>query len=48
MQQKPKENVQVVFSGKVAFVNNIPGKQNVVIVDHGNNYYTTYGNLKKK
>lgn len=39
--------VQSVFSGKVAFLNEIEGFGSTVIIDHGDHYYTVYSNLSK-
>ncbi len=37
--------VNVVFEGKVAFSDWVPGYGQTVIVDHGDHYYTLYGHL---
>ncbi len=41
----PGVKVQTVAPGKVIFSNILPGYGNVVIVDHGERYYTLYGRL---
>ncbi|MCX7954510.1 MAG: peptidoglycan DD-metalloendopeptidase family protein [Bacteroidales bacterium] len=41
----PESNVRAVFDGIVSNVIYIPGKNNVIIIKHGN-YYTVYANLK--
>lgn len=41
------ETVSSVADGIVVFVNNINGMQNIVIVQHDNDYYTVYGNLEE-
>lgn len=38
-------NAHVVAPGKVAFVGVVEGYQNVIVVDHSDNYYTVYGHL---
>ncbi len=40
------ECVHAVFPGKIAFIGNLPGYGNVIIVNHMNNYYTVYGGVK--
>ncbi len=42
---KPNESVRAVGKGKVIFADNFIGFQTVIIVDHGNGYFTIYGNL---
>jgi septal ring factor EnvC (AmiA/AmiB activator) len=37
--------VQVVADGKVAYADRFVGYGNLVIIDHGNGYFTLYGNL---
>jgi septal ring factor EnvC (AmiA/AmiB activator) len=39
--------ISSVFTGKVAFVGSLPGFGKTVIVDHGDHYYSIYGNQKK-
>ena len=46
IQTKEKANVRVVFEGKVAGIQFIPGYQNTIIVQHGT-YYTVYSNLEE-
>lgn len=41
------EVVKSVYSGKVTFADQIDGFGKVIVVDHGNNYYTVYGSLKE-
>jgi septal ring factor EnvC (AmiA/AmiB activator) len=36
--------VRAVFSGVVSFVGSLPGLGQVLILDHGDHYYTVYGN----
>ncbi len=40
------QKVHSVAVGRVRFSGSVPGFGNVVILDHGSRYYTTYGNLK--
>ena len=42
---KPKESVRAVGKGKVIFADKFIGFQTVIIVDHGNRYFSIYGNL---
>lgn len=39
--------VKSVFEGEISFVGNLPGFGPTVIVDHGDHFYTVYGNNKK-
>jgi septal ring factor EnvC (AmiA/AmiB activator) len=36
--------VRAVFGGVVSFVGSLPGLGKVLILDHGDHYYTVYGN----
>jgi len=40
----PGSNVKAVFSGVVSFAGSLPGLGQVLILDHGDHYYTVYGN----
>lgn len=40
----PGSPVRAVFSGVVAFAGSLPGLGQVLILDHGDHYYTVYGN----
>ena len=42
---KPNENVRAVGKGKVIFADEFIDFQAVIIIDHGNGYFTIYGNL---
>ena len=42
---QPNEVVKSVGTGKIIFANKFIGFQSVIIVDHGNGYFTIYGNL---
>lgn len=39
--------VNTIFDGKVAFVGSVEGHGQTIIVDHGDHYYTVYGNLSE-
>ncbi len=39
--------VKTVFDGTVAFVGDLPGHNQTVIIDHGDHYYSVYGNNNK-
>ncbi len=39
--------VSVVFEGTVAYVDGLLGYGNVIIVDHGDHYYSVYGHLQQ-
>jgi murein hydrolase activator len=39
--------VSVVFEGKIAYSDWVPGYGETIIVDHGDHYYTLYGHLNK-
>jgi len=41
-----EQPVKTVFGGKVVFADWFKGYGKLIIVDHGNNYYTLYGHLK--
>lgn len=41
------QGVNSVSDGKVSYVGLMPGYNNLVIISHGMNFYTVYGNLKK-
>lgn len=41
----PKSSVKAIFSGKVVFAGKLPGYDNVVILDHGDHYYSLCGRL---
>jgi septal ring factor EnvC (AmiA/AmiB activator) len=40
----PGSPVRAVFSGVVSFAGSLPGLGEVLILDHGDHYYTVYGN----
>lgn len=40
----PGSPVKAVFSGVVSFAGSLPGLGQVLILDHGDHYYTVYGN----
>ncbi len=40
----PGSPVRAVFSGVVSFAGSLPGLGQVLILDHGDHYYTVYGN----
>ena len=42
---KPNESVKAVAKGQVIFADNFIDFQAVIIIDHGNGYFTIYGNL---
>ncbi len=44
---RPRENTKAVHQGKVIFANNFKGFGNLVIINHGSNYHTLYGNLSE-
>lgn len=39
--------VRAVFQGQVVFVGSLPGFGNTLIIDHGDHYYSVYGNNDK-
>ncbi len=41
------EPVRAVFSGSIIFVDWLKGYGNVIIIDHGKNYYTLYAHMEK-
>lgn len=41
---KPSTNVQAIYDGEVIFANVLKGFGNLIIIDHGNNYMSLYGN----
>ena len=43
---KPSERVFSVLDGVVLSITNINGYGNVIIIDHGNGYYTVYSNIE--
>ena len=43
---KAAESVNSVFGGTVVFVGKLPGHRKSVVIDHGDHYYTVYGNLE--
>jgi len=45
IETKKRTSVKSVFSGKVVFSGQLKGYGNVVIMDHGSNYYSLLGNL---
>lgn len=42
----PGKDVLAVHDGTVAFVGTIPERQNVIIIDHGDHFYSVYANLE--
>ncbi|MFP4521877.1 MAG: murein hydrolase activator EnvC family protein, partial [Fibrobacterota bacterium] len=40
-------SVRAVFDGSVVYTGHLRGMGNFIILDHGNGYYTMYGNLDK-
>ncbi len=46
IQTNAQEDVRAVFDGKVSAIVNVPGKNNAVLVKHGE-YFTLYANLKE-
>lgn len=40
-------SIKAVFSGRVAFVGSLPSFGETLILDHGDHYYTVYGNAEK-
>lgn len=44
---RPRENTKAVHQGKVIFADNFKGFGNLVIINHGSNYHTLYGNLSE-
>ena len=44
IQTKPSTNVQAIYDGEVIFANVLKGFGNLIIIDHGNNYMSLYGN----
>jgi len=47
IQSKPDYNVRVVASGTVAYAGNLRGYGNFIIINHDDEYYTTYAGLGK-
>lgn len=41
---KPATNVQAIYDGEVIFANVLKGFGNLIIIDHGDNYMSLYGN----
>lgn len=44
IEASPGSPVKAVFSGVVSFAGSLPGLGKVLILDHGDHYYTVYGN----
>ncbi len=42
---KPRSKVQAISEGTVGFIGSIPGLNQIVIIDHGDHYYSVYGNV---
>jgi septal ring factor EnvC (AmiA/AmiB activator) len=38
-------DILCVADGKVVYVNNLSGWQNIIIIEHDKNYFTVYGNI---
>lgn len=45
VQSKPKQEIRAVYSGRVAFTGELPNYGKVVIVDHGEHFYSLIGHL---
>lgn len=43
----PNTNVKAVYEGKVVFADDFKGYGQLVIISHGDGYYTLYGNLSR-
>ena len=43
----PEENVLTIYSGEVKYSGQMPGYGNIIIIDHGQSYYSVYAHLKK-
>ena len=43
----PQENIFSIFHGMVAFIGQVDGYGNTIIIDHGDHYYSVYSNLEK-
>ena len=41
------EPIQAVYAGKVLYADWFKGYGNVIIIDHGDNYYTVYGHIEE-
>ena len=46
-QSTRQEKIKSVFQGKIAFSGILPGLGKTVIIDHGDHYFTVYGNLSE-
>lgn len=44
---RPQEKTKAVHKGKVIFADHFKGFGNLVIINHGSNYHTLYGNLSE-
>ncbi len=44
---KGLDSVRAIFGGEVVYSNFLEGWGNMIVIDHGNDYYTVYGNLEK-
>jgi septal ring factor EnvC (AmiA/AmiB activator) len=44
---RPQEKTKAVHKGKVIFADNFKGFGNLVIINHGSDYHTLYGNLSE-
>jgi septal ring factor EnvC (AmiA/AmiB activator) len=43
----PNSNVKAIYKGKVVFADDFKGYGQLVIISHGDGYYTLYGNLSR-
>ena len=47
IQTERGEPIQAVHGGKILFADWFKGYGNMIIIDHGNNYYTVYGHIEE-
>ena len=47
IQTERGEPIQAVYGGKILYADWFKGYGNMIIIDHGNNYYTVYGHIEE-